>query len=207
MIAEYIMSRCGWDAVWYLGGDPSSARYLRAPGARWWHFLRAGACLVGEWTGPDMDLLCVRQCDSAADARRWLSPPGRFVLDATLRSLWVRWFGQEQQRQHRPAPGSFDDEPPPDGWEPSTADRKRMAEEPAVDIDLHLDPSVDATFLHIPTPTSGTAPQRDLAAEDERRKASVASLFASQPWKLVERHSPLCGPEIAELRQRIEELG
>ena len=82
-----------------------------------------------------------------------------------------------------------------------------MAEEPAVDIDLHLDPSVDATFLHIPTPTSGTAPQRDLAAEDERRKASVASLFASQPWKLVERHSPLCGPEIAELRQRIEELG
>lgn len=87
MIAEYIMSRCGWDAVWFLeaiGEKP-------APGAKWWHFLRSGACLVGVWTGPDGDLLCVRRCETAEEAERWLSPPGRIILDAALRSLWRRW--------------------------------------------------------------------------------------------------------------------
>lgn len=87
MIAEFIMSRCGWDAVWYLeacGDTP-------APGEHWWHFARLGACIVGTWTGPDGDLLCVRSCDSVAEAKANLSPPGRFILDATLRSLWRRW--------------------------------------------------------------------------------------------------------------------
>lgn len=111
------MSRCGWDAVWYPGGggDASSPRYEPAPGDRWWHFLRKGACLVGTWTGPDVDLLCVREATTAAEAELWLSPPGRFVLDAALRSLWLRWFGPCQSPSPpltRPMPpSSFDDEP------------------------------------------------------------------------------------------------
>ncbi len=54
-------------------------------------FWRKGGCLVGVWTGPDRDLLCVRECDTSIEAEKWLAPPGRMILDATLRSLWVRW--------------------------------------------------------------------------------------------------------------------
>jgi hypothetical protein len=86
MVAEFVMSRCGWDAVWYLAarGD------IPSPGRRWWHFLRKGACLVGTWTGPDNDLLCVRKCDTRAEAEAFLSPPGRTILDAALRAWWHR---------------------------------------------------------------------------------------------------------------------
>lgn len=90
MLAEFIMARCGWDAIWFLAadGDPP------APGARWWYFLRQGACLVGTWTGPDGDLLCVRPCTTSTEAELNLAPPGRTILDATLRSLWRRWTAQ-----------------------------------------------------------------------------------------------------------------
>lgn len=87
MIAEFIMSRCGWDAVWY----PAARSDAPAPGEHWWQFLRVGACLVGTWTGPDGDLLCVRRCEDAASAEANLSPPGRTILDAALRALWQRW--------------------------------------------------------------------------------------------------------------------
>lgn len=122
MIAEFIMSRCGWDAVWYPagGGDPSSPRYEPAPGDR----------------------------------------------------------GRKPR-----ATSHFEDEPPPDGWEPSAADRKRMAEEPPVGLDLSLDPVVEP-------------PQRD-PAEDEKRRASVAAL-ASKSWKLVEA----CGEAQPVVRTR-----
>lgn len=92
MLAELVMARCGWDAVWFLAARGPTP----APGERWWHFMRKGACLVGTWTGPDGDLLCVRPCATVAEAEANLSPPGRSVLDATLRALWLRWRASSQ---------------------------------------------------------------------------------------------------------------
>lgn len=39
-----------------------------------------------------------------------------------------------------------------------------------------------------------------------KREARLVALLQSKPWKAVERHSPLCNPEIAELRALIESL-
>ena len=93
MIAETLMHFCGWDAVWYCDvrsdGDPEELR-------QWWREIipAKDGCLVGTWTGPDGDLLCVRECDTAQEAERWLAPPGRTILHAAVRSLWVRVTGQ-----------------------------------------------------------------------------------------------------------------
>ena len=100
MLAELIMSRCGWDAVWFLAARGATL----PPGARWWHFLRKGACLVGTWTGPDGDLLCVRPCLTVEEAERWLAPPGRTVLDATTRSLWLLMDIRPRRIQDRDRP-------------------------------------------------------------------------------------------------------
>ena len=88
MIAETLMHFCGWDAVWYCDicsdDDPEELR-------RGWRELipAKDGCLVGTWTGPDRDLLCVRECDTTEEAERWLSPAGRTILHASLRSLYV----------------------------------------------------------------------------------------------------------------------
>lgn len=80
MLAEWIMERHGWDAVWFLGSN--------RPHPRWWQFARRDACYVGTWTGPDMDLICVRRCETDEEAEQWLSPGGRTILHAALRSWW-----------------------------------------------------------------------------------------------------------------------
>ena len=36
MLAELVMARCGWDAVWFLAARGPTP----APGERWWHFMR-----------------------------------------------------------------------------------------------------------------------------------------------------------------------
>jgi hypothetical protein len=82
MLTELIMDRCGWDAVWFLGGNGL------VPG---WRFWQRRHCYVGTWTGPAGDLLCVRRCETADEAEHWLSPAGRTMLDAALRSWWVLW--------------------------------------------------------------------------------------------------------------------
>jgi len=106
VIAEYIMSRCNWDAVWFRGTyGPGATPWWTGPGRDpwerpWWslHFLTVnrrgeGHVCVGVWAGPDGDLLCVRDCDTLEDAGEWLAPSGRTILHAALKSLWLRWTG------------------------------------------------------------------------------------------------------------------
>lgn len=87
MLAEVIMAIYGWE-VWSSPIDPEDD--VRRRGAwRPWHVFADGF-LVGTWTGPDRDLLCVMRCETAEEAERWLSPPAPTILLATLRSLALR---------------------------------------------------------------------------------------------------------------------
>lgn len=81
MLAEWLMERYGWDAVWFLGSNG----LRRGP----FRFLGPGTCLVGTWTGPDADLLCVRQCDTSEQAEACLSPEGWTITHAALRA-WIK---------------------------------------------------------------------------------------------------------------------
>ncbi len=116
------MSRCNWDAVWFLGTcgpDPEHWHSGSRAGSPWWstRFLGGGGrnrcsghVLIGTWTGPDCDLLCVRRCDTYVDAERWLAPSGRTILHAALRSLWLlRWSGPRRTFKGN-------DEPIPVDW-------------------------------------------------------------------------------------------
>lgn len=86
MLAEIIMHRMDWGDVWYAH-----------PGVRgWWRdlwrYLRwDGRWMVGVWTGPQRDLICVRHCDTNEEAERWLSPGSHTILGATLKALWRHW--------------------------------------------------------------------------------------------------------------------
>lgn len=80
MIAEWLMERYGWRDVWYLGSNrPERYRH-------WWNFIGPSACYVGIWTGPDLDLLCVRKCETLEEAKACLSPPGYTILHAALKA-------------------------------------------------------------------------------------------------------------------------
>jgi len=70
VLAEWLMERYGWRDVWYLGSNrPERYRH-------WWNFIGPSACYVGVWTGPELDLLCVRRCTTRGEAEENLSPPG-----------------------------------------------------------------------------------------------------------------------------------
>ena len=92
MLAEVVMNYMGWSGAWF-----PSATYPdnREPGWSLWRCMvpRANSCYVGSWTGPDGDMLCVKPCSTNAEALRWKSPGGRFLIDATLRALWLRAAG------------------------------------------------------------------------------------------------------------------
>ena len=103
MITKYLMYRFGWETVWMVGVCPQEAG-LDAPKRRFEFF--HCECLVGTWTGPDADLLCVRPCDTSAEAEKWLSPPGRTILHAALRSFWLRLRGPRKLRGGNPSRGS-----------------------------------------------------------------------------------------------------
>lgn len=101
----------GWSDVWYIQGMPLSVRLqVRRKRHRWLNprqttlrrlfQLVVPRCYVGTWTGPDLDLICVKDCppregilDRAVnrEADNWLSPPAPTIFLATLRSLWKRW--------------------------------------------------------------------------------------------------------------------
>lgn len=87
MIAEIIMHRMDWNEVWYAD----------VPRRGWWRdawrylFKYDGRWHVGVWTGPQLDLICVRRCATNAEAERSLSPSGRTILSATLKALWRYW--------------------------------------------------------------------------------------------------------------------
>ncbi len=93
MIAELIMATYGWTAVWAPGvGNPENP-VSAEKGHRPLHTFKSCGFLVGVWTGPDKDLLCVRRTDWMPDAERYKSPHGRTILDAVLRGLVVRICG------------------------------------------------------------------------------------------------------------------
>lgn len=76
MLAEYLMHRYGWDAVWYA--DTHSFLTTLLWGDRF-H--------VGVWSGPDKDLLCLKRCETREEAERWLSPGGVTIGVALLKAM------------------------------------------------------------------------------------------------------------------------
>lgn len=76
MLAEYLMHRFGWDTVWC----PKSPNFLR-------NILWGDRYIVGVWTGPDKDLLCLKKCETREEAERWLSPGGVTMGVAMLKAI------------------------------------------------------------------------------------------------------------------------
>lgn len=94
MIAEWIMRRHNWTAVWYC----HNASFRRRMKTSWTYaFLCGPNVFVGNWSGPDRDLVCVK-CESENNivARRLQSPAGWTILDAAVRS-WIklRWLNRD----------------------------------------------------------------------------------------------------------------
>ena len=94
MLGEIIRHTFGWE-VWSTidRDDPVQVERGWEP----WHALQDG-WLVGTWTGPRRDQLCVARCSSVEQAQAWLAPAAPTVLLATLASLLVR------ARFERPSP-------------------------------------------------------------------------------------------------------
>jgi len=91
MIAEWLMERYGWDAVWFLGSNrPERFRH-------WWNFIGPNTCYIGVWTGPDLDLLCVRECPTATEAEQNLSPAGWTITHAAILS-WRKFIEVAEER-------------------------------------------------------------------------------------------------------------
>lgn len=120
MIAQFIMSRMGWSDAWF----PKVSRPANPDPAReWWHpFIPPkGSVYVGVWTGKGGDMLCVKRCASNEESRAYASPPGRTLIDATLRAVALLALGPSDDgsllcdtpdkatrssRASRPAPSS-----------------------------------------------------------------------------------------------------
>ena len=83
MLAEWFMERYGWDAVWFIGSNGLKHGPFK--------FMGTDTCYVGVWTGPDSDLLCVRECSTREEAERCLAPSGWTITHAAVRS-WVKFM-------------------------------------------------------------------------------------------------------------------
>jgi len=71
-----VFHELGWTDLWYA--NPGGA-YRPAPHPR---DLLDGRWHAGVWTGPQHDLICVKQCSTNAEAEIWLSPGGQTPEDA-----------------------------------------------------------------------------------------------------------------------------
>lgn len=99
MLARLVMHCFGWSDVWFTGGISlyGPAWFARIP-HRTWRSLKSavapgrayGSVFVGRWTGPQHDLICIRECSTNEEAERWLSPPARTITGAALKSAWKR---------------------------------------------------------------------------------------------------------------------
>jgi hypothetical protein len=100
MLAELICHVMEWTDVWYAHPGPGTHAF-------WWGAtkVRSHACdrvvwntpgrwMVGVWTGPEMDLICLKRCETNKEANQWLSPNAPTVVLATLAALgkatWLR---------------------------------------------------------------------------------------------------------------------
>ncbi len=72
MIVEAILHRSGWQHIWYA--HPGNFGFRALVRGRF-GLLWPGRWMVGVWTGPQNDLLCVRHCRSNHEAEKYLSPP------------------------------------------------------------------------------------------------------------------------------------
>ena len=92
MIAEIIIHYMCWEAVWCVTDYP-----LYGPFHHGW--------FVGDWTGPDHDLICVRRCDTKEEAERCLSPIARTILGAAVKSwLTLHRIRREDRRAGKSVP-------------------------------------------------------------------------------------------------------
>lgn len=102
MILELLMHAKGWTDCWYAHPGPflldhtvrsvwkSIIReegfrvaidlFIRGHSKRW-H--------IGVWTGPQLDLVCLKYCETSEEAERWLSPGGTIPLTAAIKG-WIR---------------------------------------------------------------------------------------------------------------------
>ena len=78
MIIETIMHLLNWNDIWYA--HPGDFRTN----------LKQGRFHVGVWTGPQMDLICIRKANTNSEAEKYLSPGGRTILEATIKSVYKR---------------------------------------------------------------------------------------------------------------------
>jgi hypothetical protein len=76
----------GFDAIWYASGWPS------------WSYGHKGLrrFFAGTWTGPQLDLICVKECDTNEVANRWMSPEGKTPEDAIEFALRLLVMGPEE---------------------------------------------------------------------------------------------------------------
>jgi hypothetical protein len=86
MLTRFVRQCFGWE-VWSTieRDDPERADRAWDP----WRVFQDGY-LVGQWTGPRRDLLCVVRCSTVDEATRCLAVPAPTVRLATLASLLLR---------------------------------------------------------------------------------------------------------------------
>jgi hypothetical protein len=107
-----IMHVFGWTDCWYAHPGPtldketlkawksiaSDPEYRFVGALRLWWVGHKNRWMVGVWTGPDYDLICVRHCYTKEEAERWLSPGGTTPEIAALKSVWKRLALQDTFR-------------------------------------------------------------------------------------------------------------
>lgn len=80
MVSEFIIHRMRWDSIWYA--HPGAGNYFSF-GPRW-H--------VGIWTGPHVDLICTRRCETTKEANVFLSPGGWTIFHAIALALIKEFY-------------------------------------------------------------------------------------------------------------------
>lgn len=84
MITEFLMHMFGWDTVWYADMQTFRKSLFN---------LKGGRFHVGTWAGAQNDLVSLKRSKTNAEADTWLSPGGRTILLATLKSiLWYLYL-------------------------------------------------------------------------------------------------------------------
>jgi hypothetical protein len=95
MLTRFVRQCLGWE-VWSTieRDDPVRMDRIWDP----WRMFQDGY-LVGQWTGPKRDHVCVLRCDSVDEAQRCLAPRAPTITLATLASLLIR---AENERRRGP---------------------------------------------------------------------------------------------------------
>ena len=79
-----IMARYGWADMWYANPFQKGTVLTNNNIGLGTNFGPRWAC--GVWTGPQNDLLCLKECDTNEEANEWLSPMGYTPKAAALKA-------------------------------------------------------------------------------------------------------------------------